>query len=351
MAGLLPVVTALSTECGVSARPLAVVIVLIAFASGGFLGMLAAAYEPVGPRARRQAGLALTVVGHGLVVASLLTHLWGVHTDHCGQAVGVGATWMEFFFWGGLLCLLLSSVAAKAATWLPAAITAILDASFVGVFLVEPITHRSASIAILSTHSACSAIAAWYSWRARGLPRIHRAKASEAARLMAASWLVVLVLSVGSSGETGNGRLLTNGSLSSIFVVSAAVLVIGTGYTKYAEAMEARFDWPAPFASGWVGRRRNWMHALVIRAASRILAFGTHRYHLAWIRWLAIDPPVPAQPGHSLTDKLLRLLVDAHRLPCFHGPLHGRWREIRSSGQQKRLRQEICDRSDTTGEG
>jgi len=235
----------------------AVFIVLFGFAVGALLGLTAASYEPVRQKARRLVGTALTVVGQLSVAASLLIDLFAVRKDDCGRMLGTASVLMEVLFFGGLIALLSSSVVAKATSWALAAMVAVLDASFVGVFAIEPIAHRVTLIAVLGTHGSCTALAAWWSWRARGRCPVDRAKASESARILTVAWAIFLVLGAASAGKTGSDRLLSDSVFGSLFVVGAITVVTGTGFTKYVEAMATPPPIPLPRTSGMIGRLRD----------------------------------------------------------------------------------------------
>ncbi|MDQ1743681.1 MAG: hypothetical protein QOE23_2020, partial [Pseudonocardiales bacterium] len=67
-----------------------------------------------------------------------------------------------------------------------------------------------------------------------------RAKASEAGRTLAAAWIVLAILGVSASifGHDVPALVMPDSTAVGIFVVAAISVVMGSGYTKYTEAMQ-----------------------------------------------------------------------------------------------------------------
>jgi hypothetical protein len=262
-------ITAESAACSGSTSWLAVVIAVMGCVVGGMVGLMAAAYPPVDERGRRAIGTTLTVAGQAAVAASLVLDLSAVHTDRCGHSSGTAFDVTIWLFFGGLLALLFGAVVARATSWAPAAIVAVFDASFIGIFATTPVAHRLTLIAVLGTHGCCTSLAAWWSWQARGRDAVARAKASEAARILTAAWAIFAVLAAASAHEAGDSRLLSNSVFGSLFVIGAITVVTGTGFTKYIEAMDTSPPDELPRADGWMGRRRDWILRVTRTAPQR----------------------------------------------------------------------------------
>jgi hypothetical protein len=88
---------------------------------------------------------------------------------------------------------------------------------------------------LFGTRRVCVAVASWWSWRDRNTAA--RAKASEAGRLLVGGLAAVVLLHVASSSQPAANQVLTNSNVGAVLIATALAVALGTGYTKYAEAM------------------------------------------------------------------------------------------------------------------
>lgn len=85
---------------------------------------------------------------------------------------------------------------------------------------------------LLLVHALCTAVASWWARQLRSCSAPLPAKAAEASRILSASWIIVLLLVIAGGG----GRLVPDSTLIGLFVATGVSLVLGSGYTRYAEA-------------------------------------------------------------------------------------------------------------------
>jgi len=136
------------------------------------------------------------------------------------------------------------------ATWVVLATIAVLDVWIFYINLLFGIADPSAILGLVLLafliHGVCISLAARWSYRARDLGRVGRAKAGEAGRSLAAVWVFLasyMALTLISSGE---GILDTPAGSAVIgaLTLGALAVTMGSGYTKYAEAMYAEPSGP-----------------------------------------------------------------------------------------------------------
>jgi hypothetical protein len=150
-----------------------------------------------------------------------------------------------------LLCtvvfFLLGVTMATATEWVAIAAVAVVDFDLLVVFAgVHPLPHRAEIYTLLSVHGVCTSVGSWWSRSVRnGKPAV-RAKASEAGRVLAAGWIVIFMLRIAAAGEPSASATLPDSTLIGVFIVTAISVVMGAGYTKYAEAKEVLPGPPAP---------------------------------------------------------------------------------------------------------
>jgi hypothetical protein len=190
---------------------------------------------------RRRLGKLLQFIGFGGFAASYFVALLLRKHDSCGHW---NSPWIAVSF-GGLVVGMLGILIRNSSEWGAIASIASLD-----IGLAISLTGGFASgqravgvtFTLLTVHGVCAGVAAWWSWRARSAVRGDiRARASEAGRTLAAAWLVFAVLGVSGSlfGSDAAELKMQDSVAVKIFVVGAIALVMGSGYTKYAEAMQA----------------------------------------------------------------------------------------------------------------
>jgi hypothetical protein len=137
-----------------------------------------------------------------------------------------------------------------ATEWAPMLLIAVLDAGAVGYACLGAAGRQDRSIVVLfGTHGVCVAVASWWSWRARGREAPERAKASEAGRLLVGGLAAVVLLQVAASSQSATNPVLTNSNLGTVLIATALAVALGTGYTKYVEAMAVNPIRPLPRSS------------------------------------------------------------------------------------------------------
>jgi hypothetical protein len=141
---------------------------------------------------------------------------------------------------------------AMRSTWVVLATIAVLDSWIFYVNLIvgldDPEAVRGLLLLAFAIHGICTAVAARWSFVARDLGPIERAKAGEAGRTLSAVWAFLasytaLTLIRADSGifDTAAGSAVT-GALS----LGALAVTMGSGFTKYAEAINAKPTGAAP---------------------------------------------------------------------------------------------------------
>ncbi len=96
--------------------------------------------------------------------------------------------------------------------------------------------HRVPLLVMLGTHGLCTSVASWWSYRTRSLDRLTKAKASEAGRVLAGGWLALVLLGIASTTEH-DVSIAPGTTFVTVLVITAIGVVIGTGYTRYVEAV------------------------------------------------------------------------------------------------------------------
>ena len=135
---------------------------------------------------------------------------------------------------------------ATRSTWVVLATIAVLDAWIFYFNLIvgadDPEAVRGLLLLAFAIHGICTTVAARWSFVAKDLGPIERAKAGEAGRTLSAVWAFLaaytaLTLIRADSGifDTAAGSAVT-GALS----LGALAVTMGSGFTKYAEAINAK---------------------------------------------------------------------------------------------------------------
>ncbi len=135
---------------------------------------------------------------------------------------------------------------ATRSTWVVLATIAVLDAWIFYFNLIvgadDPEAVRGLLLLAFAIHGICTTVAARWSFVAKDLGPIERAKAGEAGRTLSAVWAflaaytaLTLVRSDSGVFDTAAGSAVT-GALS----LGALAVTMGSGFTKYAEAINAK---------------------------------------------------------------------------------------------------------------
>lgn len=126
---------------------------------------------------------------------------------------------------------------------------------------------------LLVVHGCCTAVATWCARQLRSSPPPLRARAAESSRVLAGSWLILLLLLVTAGRRID--QLLPESGLVTLFVATGISLVLGAGYTRYVETRHDP-DWVPPQPDPITPYAQR-----VARTASRTAAWAV-RYHEHW---------------------------------------------------------------------
>jgi uncharacterized membrane protein YidH (DUF202 family) len=159
--------------------------------------------------------------------------------DRCGQGNAI-LGWVAV---SGMATLLIGFLISMRATWGAITCIAILDFAL-GISLMGGVAagqrKLGTAVVILMVHGVCTSAASWWSWQLLGSEdAVARAKASEAGRILAGAWVVLVVfgVSAGAFGPENPSLTFQDSTAVNVFVVAAIGVVMGAGYTKYVEAI------------------------------------------------------------------------------------------------------------------
>ena len=180
------------------------------------------------------AGTVINLVDHGechtyggisVLLGLLLTIVGGVFTG-VGGAMAVRAGWVG----------LASMAAADVLIWYV----------MVLVSLDEPGSVKGLLLLAFVIHAVCSAVTARWSFNAKDLGPVERAKAGEAGRSVGAVWVFLVAYSTVNTirGETGIFDSTAGSAVTAALTLGALAATMGSGYTKYSEAMNANRGTP-----------------------------------------------------------------------------------------------------------
>jgi len=216
--------------------PWAAVLATSVLILGGWgLYWVAAGYpRHMSPAARRLGGL-LQAFGLLFSVCTMICWL-SLRTDGCGHVVGSAGAWEARFFLATVVTAGSGTLLARTnAGWIATATVVVADAALaLLLWPAHPHAIRNEVVGMLLAHCACTAVATWWSRQLRSSSRPLRAKAAEASRVLASAWVVIVFLLLVAGGRID--RELSESGLVGLFVVTAIGLVLGPGYTHYAEA-------------------------------------------------------------------------------------------------------------------
>jgi hypothetical protein len=211
-----------------------VVVVLTTGCCLGWLLAVATGYPRVDKGVRWTIGQMLqwTAILCGVSAGAIV--LVELHT-RCGTELGPAASaakWLLLIgvatFTAGLLTL------RPRAGWVAGAAVVVVDLALAMLNLAAPLSAaRTAAVMVFLVHAGCTAVATWWARQLRSSPPPLPAKAAEASRILCASWIIAgLLLIADNPGE----HLLSDNTLVTLFIATGVSLVLGSGYTRYAEA-------------------------------------------------------------------------------------------------------------------
>ena len=237
---------------------------------------VAAGYDANPKPVRRWSGRVLlgaaAVCGLGCLIAR--AHL---RVDNCGNPVGAAASWEGWLFLAGLAAVAAGVVLTHPGSgWIAPAAVVVGEAGIIVVVLGLPASAlRTEALLLLIVHGSCTTVATWWARQLRASPPPLQAKAAEASRVLAGSWLILILLL--SAGGRRVDQLLPESGLVALFVATGISLVLGTGYTRYIETRHGNGPaWEQPEADRLTRCRQE-----VSAAASRGSAWLV-RYHEHW---------------------------------------------------------------------
>ena len=206
---------------------------------------------------RRMAGVRLYRWGIGVMVLGVLTVVAAIivgslSPELCDRASGaVAVSGVVVAVIGALLAGGGSSYARRAG-WMVLATVAALDiwifyTSLLAIFTEEEGVEGLLLLAF-AIHAACMAVAARWSFTAKDLGPIERAKAGEAGRALAAVWVFLASYSLLSILRSENAIFdsAAGSAVAGALTLGALAVTMGSGYTKYAEAIYAKPSAPPP---------------------------------------------------------------------------------------------------------
>lgn len=186
-----------------------------------------------GDRARRFGRI--LIGGAGLCFTAALVLYVISKYPRCGSHDAAGAMQADLTVLSMAL-FMLGTAWRTGSEWIAIAATVVVDVSLMWFLLGLAVAHRGEYLDILTVHAVCTAIASYWSRAVRSAPRNLRAKASEAGRILAGGWLIIVAVGFAGLGEHGGAdTFLTDTMWIGLFIGGAIAAVLGTGYTKYVE--------------------------------------------------------------------------------------------------------------------
>ncbi len=138
------------------------------------------------------------------------------------------------------------------ANWVVLATLATVDVWIVYVALLlgigNPESLQALVVLAFAIHACCTGVAGRWSFNAVDLDPIGRAKAGEAGRTLGAVWVFLATYSV-LAWFRGDNDVFSSGAGSAVvgaLTVGALAVTMGSGYTKYAEAIHGSPAMPPP---------------------------------------------------------------------------------------------------------
>lgn len=203
-------------------------------------------------RGPRHLGLVLARSAAGLLTLGVLAFVVGfVGSSLSSSAADTPDGWAWLIIAGILVALGASVVGAlgwalsQRAAWVFLALIVFLDVEIVLVdTLVAADEKDQANLVILLaflTHAVCAAVTARWSFTARLHGPVEQAKAGEAGRSIAAVWVFLTAYTVISMVTSDEGIFGSSAgsAVTGALTLGALGATMGSGYTKYVEAMNA----------------------------------------------------------------------------------------------------------------
>lgn len=212
--------------------------------------LLSAGRRSAGIRLRRW-GFAVTAVGMLGFIACLL--LAGAEPGACDQDTVLGTLILVSVLttFVGALLIGVGWAYAIRASWLALATLAILDSWIFLVNLLVGLAYTDSTNALLllafAIHGLCSCVAARWMLTTKDLGPIERAKAGEAGRSLSAVWVFLASYAGLALLREENGVFSTpaGSAVTGALTVGALAVTMGSGFTKYIEAVNAKPPVPA----------------------------------------------------------------------------------------------------------
>ena len=188
-------------------------------------------------------GAGVTVVGVLAVVTAMILGFSSESCDRTSGAVavsGVVVTAIGALLAGG------GSAYARRAGWMVMATVAALDVWIFYINLLAIFTDEEGVEGLLllafAIHAVCMTVACRWAFTAKDLGPIERAKAGEAGRALAAVWVFLASYSALSILRTENAVFdsAAGSAVAGALTLGALAVTMGSGYTKYAEAIYAK---------------------------------------------------------------------------------------------------------------
>lgn len=199
----------------------------------------------------RRSGMVLARVGAGALGLSLLVLIVGVvglrmtSSDTAQGAWGWVTVVGMFGAFGATAVGALGWALSQRAAWVFLALIVFLDVEIVLVStLVDLADPNDLSLVVLLafvTHAACAAVTSRWSYTARLHGPVEQAKAGEAGRSIAAVWVFLTAYTLLSmiTADEGIFGSTAGSAVTGALTLGALGATMGSGYTKYVEAMNA----------------------------------------------------------------------------------------------------------------
>jgi len=186
-------------------------------------------------------GLAISGIGVLGFTGALIVGI--VDPDQCDNAGGALAFLSVLLALVGALLIGGGWAYAVRANWVVLATIAVLDVWIFYIFVAVSTAEQVHGLLLLAfaIHGGCISVAASWSYKARDLGPIERAKAGEAGRGLAAVWVFLASYSTLALFREENGIFETaaGSAVTGALTLGALAVTMGSGFTKYAEAINA----------------------------------------------------------------------------------------------------------------
>jgi len=198
---------------------------------------------------RRQPGVWVFRIGLGSTVLGVLALVTGLITgtfdpSQCERAGGIVIVVGALMALVGALLVGGGWAYASRAGWVVLATIAVLDGWIFYILVLVDSAERVQGVLLLAfaIHAACISVAARWSFTARDLGPIEQAKAGEAGRALAAVWVFLAAYSGLTlfRDDTGISDVVASSAVTGALSLGALAVTMGSGFTKYSEAINAK---------------------------------------------------------------------------------------------------------------